>query len=728
MQVQYSIFEKWDPENCNLKYIQMKRIFLISILCLGTMIIVEGQEQHAQQLLSKALYQEEIDGDLDEAIKTYRLIVEQYPENRKVAAEALLHMGLCYEKLGNKEARQAYQKVIRNYTDQDEMVKEARARLAALGTPGDREENNGLMVRKVWEGPETDMMGEPSPDGKYLSVVDWNTGNLALFEVATGKKRLLTSNGSWGDPNQFAEYSRWSPDGKQIVYDWFNEENPSWIDFYITDLAGSEPRKLWSDPEMEWAQCHDWSPDGEQILACFGKKDHTKHIGLVSVKDGTLRLIKDLGGGKSWPKCMRFSPDGRFVAYDNRPEEDNPALDIYLISSDGSIEATLVEHPSNDYVLGWVPDGSGIIFASDRFGGTKSSFILPVTEAKPDGEPAVVIQNMGPVEPMGFTRDGSFFYGFLQRMNDIYSAELDLKTGKIIGPAEKSIRVFEGFNQTPAYSHDGKFLAYVSRRFPIVKPFGLRWGGNVLCIKSLETGKERELYPDLDLFGYPVWSRDGKSIFLVHWNENDRIDLSQIDVQNGDIILALRHEASIGHFGGHQCSPSGETLYFGLNDRKTGNWDIIARDLESGTDSILFTDKRFFTFSLSPDGQWLALALAGTSVFRLEFLSTETGETRERYTFDVGIQLRGNPAVVWTADGKHLLLSVRDRNADSESYELWRIPADEGEPEKLGLKLDNSFEGLSVHPDGRHISYSTIVRDVSEVWMMENFLPESTAK
>ena len=124
---------------------------------------------------------------------------------------------------------------------------------------------------------------------------------------------------------------------------------------------------------MEWAQCHDWSPDGKQILACFAKKDHTKHIGLVSVLDGSLQLIKELGGGQSWPKCLRFSPDGRYVVYDNPPEKDNPALDIYLISTDGSLEATLVEHPSNDYVLGWVPDGNSIIFASDRNGGTMSS-------------------------------------------------------------------------------------------------------------------------------------------------------------------------------------------------------------------------------------------------------------------------------------------------------------------------------------------------------------------
>jgi len=705
----------------------MKRKISIQTVILLTLLMGShlAFSQTAEELLPKAIQLEEVKGELEQAIEVYQSIVDTYPDNRPIAAMAYLHMGRCYEKLGKQDAQKAYNRIIQDYADQEEMVNEAKARIAALGKPVSPVLNKGMRVSKIWEGSEVDLMGEPSPDGKYLSILDVNTGNLALYEVATGKKRLLTKNGSWDEPNQFAEHSRWSPDGKQIVYDWFDEDNPGWIDLYIVDLQGSEPRKLWSNPEMEWVQCHDWSPDGNMILACFAKKDHTKHIGLVSVQDGSLRLIKDLGGGQSWPKCMSFSPDGRYVVYDNPPEADNPALDIYIISSDGSKEAKLVEHPSNDYVLGWVPDGKGILFASDRTGGTQSSFFLPVAEAAPDGEPHQVIQNMGPVEPLGFTRNGSYFYGFLQRLNDIYTAKLDVGTGKITEPAQKFVRTFEGFNQTPAYSPDGKYLAYVSRRFPVVKPFGLRWGGNVLCIKSLETGKERELYPDLGLFGYPVWSPDGKSIFLVHWNENNRIDLSGIDAQTGDITIALRHEDHFSHFGAHQFPPSGETLYFGLNDSKTGNWNLLARDLESGTESVLHTEKRFFSFSLSPDGQWLALTLSGSGAFRLVLLSTESGETSEVHTFKKGIWLRGNPTVVWTTDGNYLLLSVRDSNEDSDSYELWRIAADGGEPEKLGLKIDNPFQGLSVHPDGQHITFSTTARDVSEVWVMENFLPKT---
>ncbi len=477
---------------------------------------------------------------------------------------------------------------------------------------------------------------------------------------------------------------------------------------------------------MQWTKVCDWSPNGKQILALFSKKDSTTDIGIISTSDGSFRILKELGGRKgylSWPKNARFSADSRFIAYDIPADKDNQARDIHLISIDGSIETTLVEHPSNDYFLGWTPDGKGILFASNRNGGTLSSFFLPVSETKAYGEPMLVTQNMGPVETLGFTENGTYFYGFSQRLTDIYSAELDSETGKNIGPAVKFIRAYEGFNQTPAYSPDGKYLAYVSKRSPIVRPFGYRWGGNILCIKSIETGNVREFYPDLYLFGYPVWSPDGKSIFLVHWNEDDEIELSGVDAQTGDITLALRHEDQLSHFGGHQFSPFSKMLYYGLRNFKTRDCNIITRDLESGNEVVLYTNKRFFTFSLSPDGQWLALGFTGRNTSKLELLSIEGGATKELYKFKKGIGLGSTQAVVWTTDGNYLLLTVKDSNDESGRHELWRIAVDGGEPEKLGLKTDNSIDGLSVHPNGRHITFSTTAKDISEVWMMENFLP-----
>ncbi len=55
---------------------------------------------------------------MEEAIATYQDIIKKFPKEGPVAAKAWFHIGLCYEKLGNREAQKAYQQVLSNYADQ----------------------------------------------------------------------------------------------------------------------------------------------------------------------------------------------------------------------------------------------------------------------------------------------------------------------------------------------------------------------------------------------------------------------------------------------------------------------------------------------------------------------------------------------------------------------------------------------------------------------------------
>jgi hypothetical protein len=66
------------------------------------------------------------------------------------------------------------------------------------------------------------------------------------------------------------------------------------------------------------------------------------------------------------------------------------------------------------------------------------------------------------------------------------------------------------------------------------------------------------------------------------------------------------------------------------------------------------------------------------------------------------------------------------RQPEQNKCSLWRIPLEGGEPEKLGLEM-SSIEHLSIHPDGQRFAFYTITAKIAEVWVMENFLPGSTA-
>jgi Tol biopolymer transport system component len=593
-----------------------------------------------------------------------------------------------------------------------------------------RENDNEFNLRKVWAGPDVDIEGAPSPDGNYLSYVDWETGDLAIYEIATGKKHRLTNKGSWDESDECAQfYSRWSPDGKRIVYQWYNGKG--YNDLRIIGLDGLKPRILYSNKEVNWTHAYDWSPDGTQILAFFefkkeGGTDWITQIVLVSTADGSVRVLKTFDG--SWPENMCFTPDGRYIVYDFPQKTGSKERDIFLMSSDGSREIPLVEHPSHDELLGWTPDGKNIIFASDR-DGTFSFWIMPVAEGKPQGTPKLVKSSMGPIKPLGFTRNGSFYYGISEKRNNIYIAELDPETGEILAPPKRASTRFEGHNQTPVYSPNGKYLAYVSRRFPLTNfpDYTIaQIGGNVLCIKSLETGKEREIFPTLDRFSFPRWSPDGHSVIVMDMEKG--AGYNQIDTQTGNVTPVLKTDENIGfRENSHGVSHDGKTLFYVRRDREANIDQILVRDLERGTEKEIYRSDGPLHISLSPDGQWLAIQahfFMSEKKPRLNVIPSAGGEPRELCRFEKGIDMHAGAPFTWTADGKYILFTMKTTQKDDTKGELYRISAEGGEIEKLGLEINGFIINLSAHPDGRHIAFSSSERSIAEIWVMENLLPE----
>ena len=137
---------------------------------------------------------ESVDGDLPAAIARSRKVMAA--GNRALAAQALFRIGECHRKLGDKQARAAYEQVIREYADQGEAVARARARLrgddapvAAAAAP---------RVRTVWQGQKVDLFGQVSPDGRWLTYTDWpDSGNLVLRDTVLNVDRALTNKKSW---------------------------------------------------------------------------------------------------------------------------------------------------------------------------------------------------------------------------------------------------------------------------------------------------------------------------------------------------------------------------------------------------------------------------------------------------------------------------------------------------------------------------------------------------
>jgi Tol biopolymer transport system component len=697
--------------------------FLIMIL--GVILSFSGSPNQADDpgvLLRAAIEKEEVDGDLQGAIDLYKHIITRYGDHRAIAAKAQLHIGLCYEKLGLEEAQKAFQNVIDHYPEQSESVKLAREKLSLLLKAKDvvEKKSGEFQARQLRIGSDVDSSsGKVSPDGNYISYVDWMTGNLAMKEISTGKKTLLTKKGSWKtDAIEFAMGSVWSRDGKHLAICWDNDREKK-VELYIVGLDDLESRLLYQiDFKNNWITPVDWSPDGKDVLAFFMGENRACQLGLISVKDGSIRFIKKFLAIDPHPIVAQFSPDGRYIAYEFPQEEQKREKNISIITPDGKNEWPLIAHHANDNLLGWSPDGNWILFSSDRTG-TWDAWIIHMTEGKPQKSPQLVRRGIGPIHSLGFNQDGAFYYGVEGGMFDVLSATIDPESGHIHDMPEKEPLSFQGYNTYPDWSSDGKHLLYVSARGPMKRQ-------RVLCIYTLESGNVREidLKDEFVGFAYPRWCPDGRTILLFGEHLKSGEGIYAVDAITGEVTLLV--EERDGGGGIKHWWPvmtfDGKHLFYDFEDSSEKLYEIRVREIETGKEKVLLRHPPHDNnqMVLSPDGKRLALILREEKNMRtVKVMPIEGGEPVELHRFE----LKGRNIVYldWSPDGRYIYFP----KLISDGWELWRVSATGGKAENLQIKM-KGFTNLSIHPDGKRITFASYLGDEmpQKVWVMENFLPK----
>ena len=698
-------------------------LFLLLVVCLFFSTNTANSQESSGQLFEKALYTEEVKGELQNAIDLYQQILTTYPEDRQITAKSLFQMGICYEKLGSQEAKKAYQRIIQEFTDQKEVVTEARTRLAALEKPTGPEVAKGLVVRQVWAGPGVDALGTPSPDGRYLSYTDWETGDLAIRELATGKTRRLTGKGTQEQPSVFALNSVISPDNKHVAYSWTNEYGT--YDLYVIGIDGSGNRILYSSEDKDEVYPASWSPDGKQIAARRYSASGGEKFEIISiaVADGSVQVIKTFEE-IFWPYFC-YSPDDRFIAYDFPVEENSGNHDISLISIDGSGETSLIKHPANDRLLGWAPGRNEILFLSDRFG-TFDAWIIEVDNGKPLGAPKRIRPNLGQVSPMAFTKNGSYYFNIYTRKYTTQIAPFDLKTGNV---QEQLSKTLLGSNFAAGWSPDGEYLTYVVEQTEVAGP---GWYHRPLHVLNLGTGEEQELTVDFEV-RVPRWSPDGNSILFTGYNnkKSNQKDYNggvyKIDIQSGHVTELLQfppvEEPSHDNFfrdvwWGHSIA---DWAHDGNGILYVNRGRIILRELESGREKELYRNNDLRKLlDLSPDGKRLVFGIENSDngTWSIMIMPISGGEPRELLEFHGS---KGIDIISWTPDGEYVLYTEKLNKISA----LWRISPEGGEPLKI-WQPNKIISGLSIHPEGQQIAFSTYEQDL-EIWVMDNFLPEIKA-
>lgn len=688
---------------------------------LGAAVLVAGalavwsagpmaQQGKADVALRAAMETETVKGDLKGAVAQYQAIARG--PDRAIVAKALIRMAECYAKLGDAQARTIYERIVREFPDREEEVVLARARLggtaAVASVKGDR---------AVWTGPNVDSFGRVSPDGRFITYVDWSNGRLMMHDVAANVDRALTP----AAPNysQQAEWSAISRDGKQVVYDWLGEKG---TEFRIAALQGSgflEPRRLNAD----YFSPFDWSPDGKWIAATRRLQEGTAQIGLIAVADGSFRSLKSVGGSVFATARNRtsifFSPDGKYLAYDRPPTDTSQQRDVFVLVVDGSRDSPAVVHGADDAVIGWSPDGTRLLFSSDRIG-TVGLWAQPFADGNAHGSPELLKSDIGPNVSLGLTASGALYVHKRISTRDMAIVPIDLEAGKLLGPPVSFTQGFVEGARNPMWSPDGRYLAY---------PVDCNNG--CVAIRSVATGQVRRLASALTESRVVSWSPDGRSLLMKSRDVRQRDGIFQIDVQSGEATPVI---LSDGLSVLAQWSPDGKKAYF--NRRGV----FVERDLASGAERDVNRDVGEKLGTLSPDGQYFAVARAdpSTNAASLLLVPVAGGQPRELIRVTQPEALFRPVGGAWTPNSSALVI----QKYTGSRWELWLVPVTGGRPRKLDIDpniwregianggsgaVQQGDAGISLSPDGRRIAL-VMGKTASEVWALENFLPAPSAK
>ncbi|HEX7185409.1 MAG TPA: protein kinase [Thermoanaerobaculia bacterium] len=430
-----------------------------------------------------------------------------------------------------------------------------------------------------------------SPDGKEIlcateGVFDPATrrhhSELWRIDAATGGRRKVALAEDAVQPS-------WSPNGLRIAF-WSWSPATAQRSVWTATPDGSGAVRVTDDSSLNWNPV--WSPDGKHLYfasdrsgsmnlwrvpidertgKALGRPEPittpSQWAGFISLARGGGRLVyvtdvseANLGRAAFDPgraevvgalqpvtqgsrsvRSGSISPDGQWVAYDTWI----PESDLFLVRPDGSEVRRLTQDAHKDRVPFWSPDGSRILFYSNRSGKYEAWTI------RPDGsELQQVTQAREPLFNPFWSPDGTRIVASLGALGTPVVLDLTKPLSQRVpqpiaaGGEEDSFAVY-------SWSPDGKRLA------------GFDDEQSEVMVYSFATRK-------LERMGqsghWPTWTSDGRQLLFLR---EGRIYALDLHTRKAREVLAPPQNASFSFLA---LSPDSRTLLTVLATEERNLW------------------------------------------------------------------------------------------------------------------------------------------------------------
>jgi len=229
------------------------------------------------------------------------------------------------------------------------------------------------------------VVSERAPSSDRMALVMWDTDGTNPRRVHSDEVTLMGLE--------------WSHDGSWLTFgagSFFERRTIEPAQIMIVRPDGSDAHAVTTGPGN--AGFPSWSPDGTQIVYRYWTdNERGEGLRIVNVATGTSRVLTT-----EYDTLPNWSPKGDVITFSRYATDDRfpyDEFDIYTIRPDGTGVKRLTDSEGNDAHSFWSPDGNRILWSSSRFG-YKDESPLVINQPQPYAELFIMDADGGNQTPL----------------------------------------------------------------------------------------------------------------------------------------------------------------------------------------------------------------------------------------------------------------------------------------------------------------------------------------